>query len=201
MRTVILGGFLGSGKTSVLLQLARYLQTKSFRAPKAAVMVIENEAAKNGIDNLTLQSVGLTVRELFAGCVCCTLVGELNQTIRQIQHSAALDWLIIEATGIAYPASMKRNLKETLDLDTDILAVVDAQRWDQLLLAMESLLLGQLEDSRCVLINKVDLVPHEKVMEIKSYLQQIEPALFVQAVSAKGRIPESVWEECRFAES
>jgi len=200
MDTIILGGFLGSGKTSVLLQLAHYLQGKSVQGDRASVMVIENEVAKNGVDNLTLQSAGLTVRELFAGCACCTLVGELNQTVQKILHNGAPDWLMIEATGVAYPASMKRNLKQSLDLDAEIIALVDAQRWDLLLRAMENLLLGQLEDSRLVLINKTDLVPPERIDEIKSYLGQVNPRLPVRAISAKAQIPESIWEECHFAE-
>ncbi len=191
---------MGSGKTSVLLQLAHYLQGKSVPGGTAAVMVIENEVAKNGVDNLTLQSAGLAVRELFAGCVCCTLVGELNQTVRKIQRSGAPDWLMIEATGIAYPASMKRNLKQALDLDAEIITLVDAQRWNQLLRAMENLLLGQLEDSRLVLINKTDFVSPERIEEIKSYLAQVNPLLSVQAISAKDQIPESIWEGCHFAE-
>lgn len=198
MRAIILGGFLGSGKTSVLLQLARYLQGLSSHDGGASVVVIENEVAKNGVDNLTLQSAGLTVRELFAGCVCCSLVGELNQTVERILRCGGPDWLIIEATGVAYPASMKRNLKNALDLDTDIITLVDAQRWDRLLLAMENLLLGQLEDCRLALINKTDLVSPEQVEKIRAYIEKINPALPVRAISARGEIPDAVWEGCRF---
>ena len=101
MRVIILGGFLGSGKTSVLLQLARYLvdnEKNSFSEVKVAI--IENEIGDVGIDDKVIVNQGFSVTNLFAGCACCSLSGELVYNIKTIQKELNPEWLIIEATGI-----------------------------------------------------------------------------------------------------
>ena len=115
MRIIILGGFLGSGKTSVLLQLARHL-VKRERATSGGVKVaiIENEVGDVGIDDKVLVNEGFSVKNLFAGCACCSLAGELVYSIRMIQKELNPEWLIIEATGIAHPGSMRETIKKGL---------------------------------------------------------------------------------------
>ena len=98
MRIIILGGFLGSGKTSVLLQLARYLVDKEKESSaEFKVAIIENEVGDVGIDDKVLVSEGFSVSNLFAGCACCTLSGELVYSIRNIGKELNPEWLIIDS--------------------------------------------------------------------------------------------------------
>jgi G3E family GTPase len=67
MNCIILGGFLGSGKTTALLSLAKHIRsrfpTADYRHP--AIAIIENEIGEIGIDNLTLASTGYKIKSLF----------------------------------------------------------------------------------------------------------------------------------------
>jgi G3E family GTPase len=66
MDILILSGFLGSGKTSLLLTLVEELS----RSTDKKIAIIENEVGTVGVDNQVLQSEGLPVKELFSGCIC-----------------------------------------------------------------------------------------------------------------------------------
>lgn len=82
MKILILGGFLGSGKTSVLQQLAEYLvsREKEYHS-EIKVAIVENEIGAIGIDDKVLKKAGFIVNNLFSGCACCSLTGELVASI------------------------------------------------------------------------------------------------------------------------
>ena len=75
MNVLILGGFLGSGKTTSLMQLAKYLVATSPAEKENKVMILENEIGQVGIDDEFLRSGGFQVSNLFSGCACCTVSG------------------------------------------------------------------------------------------------------------------------------
>ena len=155
MNFLIIGGFLGAGKTSLLLQLTAYMREK--RGIEKTV-ILENEIGKVGIDDRVLSGAGYNVRGMFAGCVCCTMAGELPLTIKAIEQDMAPEWIIMEATGMAFPQNVKENLAQTLGIDARICCLADAKRWPRLLKPMEHLLPLQLKEADVVLVNKIDLV-------------------------------------------
>ncbi|MDO0825290.1 GTP-binding protein [Desulfosporosinus nitroreducens] len=98
-------------------------------------------------------NAGFKVDNLFAGCACCSLSGELVSSIKNIQKALNPEWLIIEATGVAYPGSIGKAILESLGLDAYIITIVDAKRWRRLQNAMETLMSEQLKDSSIVLFS------------------------------------------------
>lgn len=103
MKVLILGGFLGSGKTSLLLQLAYYMTGHLSGDKKYQVVILENEIGEEGIDDKLLRGNGYQVENLFSGCACCTLSGELLSSVSNIEKQLQPQWLILETTGLAYP--------------------------------------------------------------------------------------------------
>ena len=97
------------------------------------------------------------MRGMFAGCVCCTMAGELSLTVKAIEQEIAPEWIIMEATGMAFPQNVKENLSNTLGIDARICCLADAKRWPRLLKPMEHLLPLQLKEADVALINKIDL--------------------------------------------
>ncbi|WP_050739742.1 GTP-binding protein [Acetobacterium bakii] len=65
MKILILGGFLGSGKTTVLLQLARFLVEQSSNHNQTRVAIIENEIGQVEIDDKMLRGNGYEIRDIF----------------------------------------------------------------------------------------------------------------------------------------
>lgn len=193
MKILILGGFLGSGKTSVLLQLAKYIVHKEAHHPsQTKVAIIENEIGNIGIDDKVMENAGYEVSNLFSGCVCCSLSGELVASIKTIKKQLDPVWLVIEATGVAYPGSIRKAILQDIDINAYILTIVDAKRWDKLVNAMETLVSGQLEDTHKVLLNKKDLVSNVELKQVEESIQAYNNKIGIMPISAKSEIPNTL---------
>lgn len=101
MKSILLWGFLGSGKTTFINHLvSTYFTTHR-------VVVLENESGKESVDSIWLQQQQINVIEMNSGCVCCTLKGEIRSKIQYIKDSLAPDVLIIEPSGISSLEELK----------------------------------------------------------------------------------------------
>jgi len=158
MKVIILGGFLGSGKTSVLLQLARYIAGDT-SGNSTKVVILENEIGEVSVDDSLLKRNGYQVTNMFSGCVCCTMSGELILNLRRIRDDFSPELVIMEATGVAFPDNIRKSINQSLpELEVSVTCITDAKRWLRLLRPMEMLLEGQLEAAEVILINKIDMV-------------------------------------------
>lgn len=92
MKIHIVAGFLGSGKTTYINKWLPFLEGK--------ICIIENEFGDVGIDG-DLFPKSLQVEELYAGCICCSLIGELKNGIVTIAEKYKPEHLIIEPSGVA----------------------------------------------------------------------------------------------------
>ena len=79
----IFSGFLGAGKTTLIKKLIK----ESFAGQK--VVLIENEFGEIGIDGGFLKESGIQINELNAGCICCSLVGDLQPQDLATRETAA----------------------------------------------------------------------------------------------------------------
>ena len=193
MNILIIGGFLGSGKTSILLQLAKYLvkREKDYES-ETKVAIVENEIGKIGIDDKILRDAGFQVNNLFSGCACCTLSGELITFIDDIQKSMGPKWIIVEASGVAYPGSIRDTIIKYRNWNPYILTIVDASRWNRLRVAMETLVIGQLSDSMTVFVNKVDLIDKDELEKVKESILSYNYKIDLYTVSAIEEISDDI---------
>lgn len=195
MNILILGGFLGSGKTTVLMQLAHYLVQTGSQEKETKVMILENEIGQVGIDDAFLRSGGFRVDNLFAGCACCTVSGEMVTAAIRIRKKYDPEWLIVETTGLAYPSRIQENLQEAMGMTARVVVLVDASRWPRLRKAMAHLFSGQIVGSDAVVINKVDLVTAEAANLVALQVLEMEPDTKVFQISALEKNNDSVWKE------
>jgi G3E family GTPase len=102
----VLTGFLGAGKTTVLNHLLR-------QPALARTAVLVNEFGEIGIDHLLVEKLDENTVLLNAGCLCCTVRGDLTRTLREMLPKARRDEIsriIIETTGLAEPAPILATL-------------------------------------------------------------------------------------------
>ena len=194
MNVLIFGGFLGSGKTTALMQMARYIVENSKTDNPNKVMILENEIGEVGIDDAFLRGGGFRVDNLFAGCACCTVSGELVTAAIRIRKEFDPDWLIIETTGLAYPAKIQQNLKEAANIPSRIAVLIDASRWSRLRIPMEGLFAGQIYGSDAVVINKVDLVEASVVDPVERDVRDYDADTQIFRVSALDPVNGEVWK-------
>ncbi|AWW26187.1 GTP-binding protein [Acetobacterium sp. KB-1] len=190
MKILILGGFLGSGKTSVLLQLAQYLVQQYPGSQMSQVAIIENEIGQIGIDDKLLRGNGYTVRDIFSGCVCCSLNSDLLSGVQEIKSTIDPEWLIIEATGVAFPDKIAESLFTNLGIAAQIVTLVDASRWQRIRMPLANLIEGQLNDAHLILINKTDLVEETVLREVEADLWELNSDAAIYLISGIKPIDE-----------
>ena len=182
MKIVILGGFLGAGKTTVLMQFARYLVNHS--EAENPVIILENEISEAGVDNQLLSRANFTVENIFAGCICCSSTAALETSVHEIEQRYHPEWLLIEATGMAFPDAIRTTLQKAGYPDASILALADAKRWYRVVRAMEQFVISQLKDADVVLLNKIDLVDADTLEDVKQKAAAYNPGARLEAISA-----------------
>jgi len=123
-------GFLGAGKTSLILSILPKLP-KDYK-----VVLLKNEFGDVEVDSqLAKQSSLASVSEILNGCMCCVLVGQMKNALLEISQNFAPDRIIIECSGSAFPATIAWQIRQ-LEKETEggfkldaIVTVIDAENF------------------------------------------------------------------------
>jgi G3E family GTPase len=185
MRAIVVGGFLGSGKTSTIIRLGKELSEQGNK-----VAVIVNEIGEVGIDGDVICKYGLATTELTSGCICCSLKVNMKNTISLLMKDFQPDILLIEPTGIAFPQVIKNEIN-LMDLKGTIVAplvtLIDGSRFKQLMKEVKHFSMRQIIDAEILGINKIDLMEPRQVPIVEASVQQLNPKAKVIQLSAKLR--------------
>ena len=182
MEVFIVGGFLGSGKTSLLMKLA-----ENYTKNKQRVALLVNESGEIGVDGATLKAQGYDSIELPSGCICCTLAGTLLNALKNIKNDIDPDVIIIEPTGLALPHKVKEMVRQAC-IDEDrcmIIGIVDIQRFKDLVAKKEDFFTRQMHGSEFIMINKADLAKPGEIEDATAWLKSRFPDKEVIPVSVK----------------
>ena len=173
MKLIILGGFLGSGKTSVLMPVARQIVEAAGGGDRTRVAIIENEIGQVGIDTAFTEGAGFTTTELFNGCVCCTLAASLMDSLVQLEKDVNPEWVILETTGLARPHDIAESVKRYYDenMNTAVCITVDVNRWARLKKVVGELLYEQVSNADFVFLNKIDLADADTVAAVRKEIE------------------------------
>ena len=90
----IISGFLGAGKTTLIKKLIAEAY------PGEKLVLIENEFGEISIDGGFLKESGVQISEMSSGCICCSLVGDFNQALKDVQAQFHPDRILIEPSGV-----------------------------------------------------------------------------------------------------
>lgn len=125
----IVTGFLGSGKTTLILNLIPQLP-QDYR-----LALLKNEFGNVAIDSQLAASSAISgVHELLNGCICCNLVGQLGDALNTLHKDVDPHRIIIETNGSAFPATLaievNRLGRETGNYVLDgVVVVIDVENW------------------------------------------------------------------------
>jgi len=165
----IFGGYLGSGKTTIILNAI-----KQYREPVKFAM-IKNEYGDVKVDAALAQAANIRVKEIVNGCLCCILVGELNPGIDQLIASAQPERIIIEASGNALPFPIVRELKKNPKVYVDgVIVVVDCLNFEKVK-DKSFVARDQAKYTDLIIFNKAGLVNEAKLYQVKEEIFDLNP--------------------------
>ena len=170
----ILGGFLGSGKTTLLRNI---LKQESEAGRKVAVLL--NELGSVSVDS-GLIGDGVPLKELFDGCICCTIQDKLEVQLHELLTENELDAVYIETTGAAHPVEVLDGIMSPIFAKKleykGIITVVDLLRWrdrEELSPQLRQLLAEQIHHADFILLNKADMVSEMEAAQLIYTIQAL----------------------------
>jgi G3E family GTPase len=173
MHLLLLSGFLGSGKTTLILPLSRVVVQSGYR-----VAIIINEIGEIGIDNQLMRHLDLNVWELVAGCICCTLSGDLIATLQKLDLNHEPDLVIVEASGTADPKSILGALRYYRGRSLSSVrtgSVLDPLRLPMLIEVMTPLITSQIQHADLIIVSKSDLATSNQIDFARQRAREINP--------------------------
>jgi len=181
---VLVAGFLGAGKTTVVNHLLAHAEGRRIAA-------VVNDFGAVNIDAELITGAADGVVSLSNGCICCSLEGDLLRTLAGLlRRDPRPEFIVIETSGVADPSDIVRNLMDPViwreaPLET-VLCVVDATtplaRFD------DALLRSQIRAADVVALSKVDLADAANCTGVRDAVRAIRPAA-VLVDASHGEIP------------
>ncbi|WP_094228961.1 GTP-binding protein [Methanolobus psychrotolerans] len=184
MDAIIIGGFLGSGKTTTVINVGKELAKRGHK-----VAIIVNEIGEVGIDGDLISKYGLDAKEITNGCICCTLKLNMKATLTELYNSYNPDYVIVEPSGIAFPNVIKKEF-ELMNFGDNVrvaplVTLIDGSRFKDIMKSVKVYALRQIEDAEILIINKTDLVDPIRVPILEESVQQLNPAAKIIKMSSK----------------
>ena len=186
MKIIQIAGFLGCGKTTLMLKLSRNLAAGGAR--KVALVV--NEIGEIPVDGKVIEESGMMMKDIGGGCICCEVAATFAKTIYQLYREFSPEYVLVEPTGVAVPHQVSLAARMSgRDAKVSIgpaIVLFDATRPSELLdMDMLGLLVTtQIKDADVIAISKVDAVDNAAVKESVSKVREINPKARVLHLSS-----------------
>jgi G3E family GTPase len=202
-RYIMIGGFLGAGKTTAIAQFAQWIAKRGLR-----VGLITNDQGSALVDTVMLSSHGFPVEEIAGGCFCCRFDSLVEAATRLTEQSRP-DVFLAEPVGsctdlvatVTYP--LRRIYGDRFSI-APVSVLVDPIRASRIFgLTTGSkfsdkvvyIYRKQLEEADIVVINKCDLVDNPSREKLRTSLERDYPSATIFEVSARNRVGLEAWFE------
>ena len=170
----VISGFLGAGKTTLIKKLL----TSSLHNEK--VVLLENEYGEIGIDGGFMKDAGITVTELNAGCICCTLAGDFQAAVDQLIDTYHPDRILVEPTGVGKLSEILSAVEKAKTRHPEIevggsATVVDAGKCRMYMKNFGEFFLDQVKSASTVIFSRTQLLPADRVEKSRQLIAEAHP--------------------------
>lgn len=165
----IISGFLGAGKTTFIKKLLK----EAFKGEQ--VVLIENEFGEIGIDGGFLKEAGIEIKEMNSGCICCSLVGDFEKSLKEVIDTYHPDRILIEPSGVGKLSDVIKAIQDAqVNLDAQLnsfTTVVDVTKCRIYSKNFGEFFSNQIEYAGAIILSRTDKAKHEKVEESVAILR------------------------------
>ena len=157
----IFSGFLGAGKTTLIKKLLK----EALQDTK--VVLIENEFGEIGIDGGFLKEAGIEIKEMNSGCICCSLVGDFGESLKEVLTTYTPERVLIEPSGVGKLSDVVKAVEDVAtDLEVQInsaVAVVDATKCKMYIKNFGEFFVNQIEHAGTIILSRTGKISEEKL--------------------------------------
>ena len=169
----IISGFLGAGKTTFIQKLLQ----ESLKGEN--VVLIENEFGEIGIDSGFLKNSGIEIREMNQGCICCSLVGDFETSLKEVIETYKPDRILIEPSGVGKLSdilSAVKTVSANLPVHLDgAVTVVDSTKAKLYNKNFGEFFDDQIRYATSIVLSRTDIATEEKVEEAIRIVRALNP--------------------------
>ena len=169
----IISGFLGAGKTTLIKKLLKEAMAGE------QVVLIENEFGEIGIDGGFLKEAGIEIREMNSGCICCSLVGDFGESLKEVLTKYHPDRILIEPSGVGKLSDVMKAVQgvneETGVTLNSTVVVVDAQKCRMYMKNFGEFFNNQIENSHTIVLSRTDKMKEEKIQQTVALIREHNP--------------------------
>ena len=132
------------------------------------VVLIENEFGEIGIDGGFLKEAGIEIREMNSGCICCSLVGDFGEALKEVIQKYEPDRIIIEPSGVGKLSDVIKAVKK-VEGEVDIklnsfTTLVDVMKCKMYMKNFGEFFSNQIEYAGTIILSRTDKAAEEKVI-------------------------------------
>ena len=169
----IFSGFLGAGKTTLIKKLIQ----ECFAGER--IVLIENEFGEIGIDGGFMREAGIQVNELNSGCICCSLVGDFREALKQVVETYHPDRILIEPSGVGKLSDVTRAVEgvaETLPVILNsFVTVADVNKVKMYMKNFGEFYDDQVSHASCIILSRTGNASEKKIADAVALLTEKNP--------------------------
>ena len=170
----IISGFLGAGKTTLIKKLL----AEAF--PGEKLVLIENEFGEISIDGGFLKESGVQISEMSSGCICCSLVGDFNKALKEVQAQFHPDRILIEPSGVGKLSDVIVAVENTVADVPDMklnsfVTVADATKVKVYMKNFGEFYNNQIESAGAIILSRTQKLTQEKLEAAAAMLREKNP--------------------------
>ena len=170
----IISGFLGAGKTTLIKKLL----AEAF--PGEKLVLIENEFGEISIDGGFLKESGVQISEMSSGCICCSLVGDFNKALKEVQAQFHPDRILIEPSGVGKLSDVIVAVENTVADVPDMklnsfVTVADATKVKVYMKNFGEFYNNQIESAGTIILSRTQKLTQEKLEAAVALLREKNP--------------------------
>ena len=167
----IFSGFLGAGKTTLIKKLLKEAYSGE------QVVLIENEFGEIGIDGGFLKEAGIEIREMNSGCICCSLVGDFGEALKEVIEKYQPDRIVIEPSGVGKLSDVIKAVQK-VDGEVDIklnsfTTLVDVMKCKMYMKNFGEFFSNQIEYAGTIILSRTDKATEEKVITALEIIRKL----------------------------